>query len=452
MKLDRREILQLVAGAGLSSFLPALARAQGVGGAGSYRAIVNLFLYGGNDSNNMIIPTDERYTQYANLRGSLVAVNQADLSPLSGTAYGLHPSLSPLTEIWDEGALNWVFNSGPLLQPLTRQLYESRPDLRPANLFSHDGQQNLWQTGGTTVELPTGWLGRTGDTLLDNGHQAASISLAGTQRAMIGERNMPMLLSSANLSLSGQDPTSTDPADIARRAAFQAMLNATQASTLGEISAELMRGDIDAGAELDVILNSEQSAVDAAFVDPQGVAVTGSLADQLKRIARLIEARGTLNASRQSFIAATGGFDNHGSQLGTHAGLLANVGRCVYAFYNTLKVLGVANEVALFSMSDFNRAFRGNGSAGTDHAWGAHHFVVSGGLKPRQLLGNFPQLALGGPDDATDSGRWIPGTSVEEYGGALVRWLGIADADMPYVFPNWSTWNGGGRGPVDLFA
>ena len=103
-------------------------------------------------------------------------------------------------------------------------------------------------------------------------------------------------------------------------------------------------------------------------------------------------------------------------------------------------------------MSDFNRVFKGNGSAGSDHAWGSHHFVVGGDLQPNQLLGTYPELALGGPSDARTDGRWIPTTSVEEYGGSLVRWLGVSDADMPYVFPNWSNWNGGGRGPIGLFA
>lgn len=452
MPINRREVLRLVTGASMAAFLPAMARAQSVGGTGGYRAIVNLFLYGGNDSNNSIVPTDARYAQYASIRGGAIAINQNALVPLPGTPYGMHPSLTPLASIWNEGALNWVFNTGPLLQPLTRQQYQDREDLRPANLFSHDAQQNLWQTAGTISELPTGWLGRVGDLLSDAGAQSASISLSGAQRAMIGRRNNPLLISGANLRLSGQDPSSTNPATIARQAAFAAMLNSAQASTLGDISTSIMRGDIAAGLELHDILNSDQSVVDAAFVDPDGNAVTGRLADQLKRVARLIEGRSLLNASQQSFIVSTGGFDNHQGQADTHAGLLANVGACVYAFYNTLKVLGVENDVALFSMSDFNRVFRGNGSAGSDHAWGSHQFVVSGALRPNQLLGQYPELVLEGPDDARRDGRWIPTTAIDEYGAALVRWLGVPDADLPYVFPNWSTWNGGGRGPVGLFA
>ncbi len=452
MTLNRRDILRLVAGSSMAAFMPALARAQTIGGGTGYKAIVNLFLYGGNDSNNMIVPTDARYAQYQQIRGGAIALDQSSLAGLQGTSYGLHPSLAPLAEIWNEGALNWVFNSGPLLEPLTREQYQSRSDLRPANLFSHDAQQNLWQTAGTTSELPTGWIGRVGDRLVDAGMQAPSISLAGAQRALIGARNNPLLLSSNNLQRYGYDPTDMDADDIARRNALDVMLAATQNSDLGEITTAIMRRDIDAGAQLDAILNGDASAVAAAFVDPNGAAVTGNLADQLKRVARLIEGRTTLGATRQTFMVTTGGFDNHRSQAGTHAGLLSNVARCVFAFYNTLKVLGVENQVALFTMSDFNRVFEGNGSAGSDHAWGSHHFVVSGALQPNQLLGNFPELTLGGPDDSRDDGRWIPRTSVEEYGGALVRWLGVSDGDMPYVFPNWANWNGGGRGPVGLFA
>lgn len=452
MPVSRREALRLVAGSGLAAFMPAMARAQTIGGGSGYKAIVTLFLFGGNDSNNMIVPTDASFADYQQARGGALALEQSSLASLQGTDYGLHPSLAPLQNIWNEGALNWVFNTGPLLQPLTRGQFEARPDLRPANLFSHDAQQNLWQTAGTTRELPTGWMGRVGDHLVDAGLQAPSISLAGAQRAMIGERNNPLLLSSANLRRSGYDPSSAAADDIARRHAVDVMLAATQNSDLGTITRDIMQGDFDAGAQLDGILNGDGSAVTAAFVDPDNNAVTGSLADQLKRVARLIEGRGVLNATRQTFMVSTGGFDNHRSQAGTHSGLLANVGRCVYAFYNTMKALGVENDVALFTMSDFNRVFSGNGSAGSDHAWGSHHFVVSGAVRPSQMLGHFPDLALAGPDNSRDDGRWIPTTAIEEYAGAFVRWLGVADVDMPYVFPNWSTWNGGGRGPIGLFA
>jgi len=457
MTIGRREILKLVAGSSLAAFAPTLARAQTVGGGSGYRAIVALFLYGGNDSNNLIVPTDERHADYAAARGSTLAIPQSSLLPLTGTSYGLHPAAAPLADIWDEGALSWMFNTGPLLQPMTRQLYEDRPDLRPANLFSHDAQQNLWQTSGAQAELPTGWLGRVGDGFVDAGRSAASVSLSGAQRAMIGDRNQPLLISGSNLSLNGYDLDSTSARDISRRAAFDAMLNAGQSNALAQITSVIMQGDIARGAQLNTILNGEGSAVDAAFVDQNGAPVTGSLATQLKRIARMIEGRDQLGATRQTFMATTGGFDNHRDQVGgptdgLHAGLTANFSRCVYAFYNTMKVLGMEDAVTLFSMSDFARTFRGNGSRGSDHAWGSHQFVVGGALQPRMLHGQFPEMALGGPDDARTNGRWIPQTSIDEYAGALARWVGVADADMPYVFPNWSTWNGGGRGPVPFFA
>lgn len=451
MSINRREVLRLVAGASMASMLPVMARAQSAG-SGGYKAVVNLFMYGGNDANNMVVPTDARYADYETIRGSAIALSDTQLQAMAGTAYGLHPSLAPLNDLWDEGALSWVFNTGPLLEPLTRELYEARADLHPVNLFSHDAQQNLWQTAGTVLELPTGWMGRVGDTLVDDGYRYPSVSLSGAQRAMIGERNTPLLISGSNLSLYGIDPDSTNEDDIWRRMAFEAMLEASQASTLGQVTTDIMRADLAAGMQLDQILNGDQSVVDAAFVDQNGNAVTGNLADQLKQVARLIEGRDILGAARQSFMVTTGGFDTHGGQSGTHSGLLSNVARCVYAFHNTMKALGVENDVALFSMSEFNRVFHGNGSAGTDHAWGSHHFVVGGGLKPNQLLGAFPELVMGGPDDASDDGRWIPTTSIEEYAGALVQWMGVSDADMSHVFPNWANWNGGGRGPLDLFA
>lgn len=458
MDIDRREVLKLVAGSSLAAFAPALARAQSVGTGPGYRAIVALFLYGGNDSNNMIVPTDGRHAAYAAARGTSLAIAQDRLNPLTGTAYGLHPALSAMNTLWDEGALSWSFNTGPLLQPLTRQQYEDRDDLRPANLFSHDAQQNLWQTSGGRSELPTGWLGRVGDGFVDSGLNAPSVSLAGAQRAMIGDRNQPLLISGSSLSLRGYDPDDTSQRGTSRRAAFEAMLNAGQSNALAHFTTEIMRGDFDRGAELNTILNGDGSVVDAAFTDPSGNGLTSGLATQLKRVARLIEGRDQIGATRQTFMVTTGGFDTHRNQVdgdpagGFHAGLLGDIANCVYAFHNTMKVLGMADEVTLFSMSDFGRTFAGNGSRGSDHAWGGHHFAVGGGLRPNQLHGQYPDLALGGPDDARTNGRWIPQTSIDEYAAAMVRWLGVADADLPYVFPNWSTWNGGGRGPVPFFV
>ena len=458
MGLDRREVLKLVAGSSLAALAPAFARAQTVGGGSGYRATVMLFLYGGNDANNMIVPTGARHADYARLRGDALAIPQASLTPLTGTNFGLNPAMSDLASIWDQGALSWVLNSGPLIEPITRDQYNNSPSLRPANLFSHDAQQNLWQTAGAQSELTTGWLGRIGDRYVDAGVRNPSVSLAGSQRSLIGDRNSPILISGNNLSLYGFSPTDTSTRTTTRRAAFDAMLTGTQGSRLADITAAIMQGDLDAGAILNDVINGSTSIVDANFLDANGNAVNSSLATQLKRVARLIEGRDRLSATRQTFVVSTGGFDTHRDQVGgeatngTHAGLLNNVARCAHGFWNVMKALSMDADVTLFTMSDFNRVFEGNGSRGSDHAWGAHHFVVGGGLNGSQLLGRYPELALGGPDDARDDGRWIPAVSVEEYGGALARWLGVSDADMPYVFPNWSNWNGGGRGPIPLFA
>jgi len=452
MTIDRRELLKLVTGSSVAALMPGLVRAQTVGTGAGYKAIVALFMHGGNDANNMLIPNDTRYAGYAAARGGAIAVNQGDLAPLAGTPMGLHPSLASLAQLWNQGDLNWVQNTGVLLQPLTRDQYTNNPTLRPVNLFSHDAQQNLWQTGGAASELITGWMGRAGDRLVDVGHVYPSVSLSGAQRALIGNRNSPLLISSSNLALRNYNPNDMDANDVARRAALDGLLAAPQQSNLGDLTTGIIEGDLAAGAVLNDVLNGDQSIVDANFVDPAGNPVDSSLATALKRIARLIEARGVLGATRQTFMAETGGHDNHRGQAGTHASLLLNISRCVYAFQNTMRALGVADDVTLFSMSDFNRVLKGNGSAGSDHGWGSHHFVVGGALQPNQLLGTFPDLIMGGPDDARTDGRWIPTTSVEEYAGALVRWLGVSDADMPYVFPNWSNWNGGGRGPIGLFA
>lgn len=458
MILRRRDALRLGLGATAAALLPSLARAQTVGIGSGYRALVAVFLFGGCDGANVVAPLDARYGDYALLRGPSLALPRDRLIALPGTAFGLHPSLAPIAPFWNAGALALAFNVGPLVEPLTRATFLARPDLHPRNLFSHDDQQAAWQTAEVAAPSATGWAGRTGDRLAAGGARFPVVSIDGARLALLGDSSRPLTLTAGTrfvrAGLSGGDA-----ATLARKAAFEALLAAPQDGRIARRTAEAMASDYEAGALLDQALTGAGSAVGQYFVDGAGAPLTSGVALQLQRAARLIEARALLGASRQIFFCGQGGYDTHDAQVGPadptsgrHASLLSDLAWALRGFQNAMTAIGRAGDVALFTASDFGRVMQGNGSRGSDHAWGNHHIVLSGALAPRRLHGLYPDLAFAGPDDARDDGRWIPSTSLEEYLGGLVRWLGVASADMGYVFPNWANWSGGGRGPLAFFG
>lgn len=201
-------------------------------------------------------------------------------------------------------------------------------------------------------------------------------------------------------------------------------------------------------------------SVEAYFVNPtSGAALTSDVAQQLKRVARMIEARSTFGHSRQSFFVSQGGYDTHDNQVvygnvatGTHANLLTDLALALGAFYKAMQSLGLADNVTTFTMSDFGRTYRGNGQLGSDHAWGNNHLVIGGGVTPKGVFGRYPDPTLGGADDISAEGRFLPTMAQEEYLGAILKWHGVADGDLAYVVPNWATWSTNGRGPIGLYG
>jgi uncharacterized protein (DUF1501 family) len=201
------------------------------------------------------------------------------------------------------------------------------------------------------------------------------------------------------------------------------------------------------------IISATTSVVDKYFVNPTtGAALTSDISKQLLRAARMIEARGTLGHAKQTFFVSQGGYDTHAGQLARTTRLYADLANGPSRLLQRHEGLGLQDNVTAFTMSDFGRVFKGNASGGTDHAWGSNHLVLGAALASRKVHGRYPDLTFGGPEDASNDGRWIPSIAVEEYIGAIARWYGVSATDLPYVFPNWSTWNGGGRGPVPLFG
>jgi uncharacterized protein (DUF1501 family) len=454
MTVSRRELLRLTAGGSAVAALGQLGLSSALAAdASGYRAMVGVFLFGGNDAWNMVAPTDGRYADYAKQRGSSLALAQSSLAPLTGAPFGLHAAMAPLKTAWDEGSLGVVLNTGTLFAPLTKALYASRPDLRPLNLMSHEDQQNQWQGMRMRAANNDGFMGRINDRA-----QAASlpplISIAGAQLALIGDRTAPLILpSSGAIVRNGYNAATTDAAVKARQAALDVFADASSYGAVTDLTGKGMSSAYAQALAANAIISSTTSAVDKYFVHPTtGAALASDIARQLLRAARMIEARGTLGHAKQTFFVSQGGYDTHTNELASHNTLYADLANALAAFYNAMKALGLQDNVTAFTMSDFGRVYKGNASGGSDHAWGSNHLVLGGALANGKVHGRYPDTTFGGPEDSSNDGRWIPSIATEEYIGAIVQWYGVSAADLPYVFPNWSAWNGGGRGPVPLFG
>ncbi len=426
--------------------------------AADYKALVCVFLYGGCDSMNMVVPTDaSRYAQYAGVRQGL-ALPQASLVAMNGSTYGLHPSLSALQPFWDSAALAPVFNLGPLYQPLTKDEYRALPDgspLVPDALFSHSDQQIEWETSTTESQARTGWGGRASTVL---GTINPVISLGGNGRFGVEELRTPLVLPGPGEYFGaygiGPDDMGWDPARL-RREAIDALYAQPQRLVLGDAYRSQQATAFEMSARLaDIVASLPGDAnsspeIDAAFapfiVDGK---VVGALAPQLYQVAKLIRSNAIVQGNRQVFFAQLGGFDTHSNQVadgdptqGTHAALLRTLGDSLAAFQRALQNLGLAPAVTTFTQSDFGRTFAPNSTAGTDHAWGGHQLVLGGSVKGRQTYGTYPTLELGGPDDVgvddwEQQGRWIPTSSVDQFASTLLGWFGASSGQLDEILPN----------------
>jgi uncharacterized protein (DUF1501 family) len=421
-----------------------------------YKALVCVFLQGGNDSNNLVLPTiQSEYDNYAAIRTQVLAIPQSAILPISpltsdGHEYGLHPSCVELQTLFGEGKLALLFNTGTLVYPLTRAQYRSGALMKPPQLFSHADQVTQWQTSIPDRAPLTGWGGRCADLMAaiqPGAPISLSVTLAGSNTFEVGNNISQYSVSTSGaIALSGVSG--------ARLQALTNVLGLTSQNLQVQAYSGVAKHSIDSGS----ILNNAIAATSAAnywtvpfptTITPPtgGNAFTSALSPQLKMVARLIEAghravaNGGFGMKRQIFFCGVGGYDLHTNQtnptnttIGSHANLLAELSQSLLAFQRAMEQLGLLNNVTAFTASDFGRTFPSNGQ-GSDHGWGSHHLILGGAVKGQRTYGVFPTLAVNGPDD-TSTGRWIPTTSIDQYFATLATWFGVDNGNLATVFPN----------------
>ena len=441
--LNRRDFLKTSGAAAAFAATPGLAYSQVVGSIGpfdDYRALVCVFMFGGNDSFNMLVPnTEAEYGAYESSRQNL-AIPQNDLikiMPASSTMedFGLHPSMGGIDGmggikgLFDAGDAAFVTNVGPLVEPTLKDQYMNGSVSLPPQLFSHNDQQDQWTSLRGNVPSKTGWAGRMADLIrsgVTEQQMATNASLFGANLFQSADETVAYVMGpSGPIQFEG---FSTDPNSILfeQSAAFRRVVEAQYGTVYERGFAEVQRRAINAADTVTDAIGSAQP-INAAFPQSQ-------LGTQLRTVARLIAVRDQLQMKRQVFFVAAGGFDSHDNQNDDQPGLLGGISDAITAFHEATVELGVADSVTTFTQSDFGRTLTSNGD-GTDHAWGGNQLVVGGAVNGRELYGSFPLLEIGGPEDV-GGGRMIPSTSADQYAATLAKWFGIPDIDLDVVAPN----------------
>jgi uncharacterized protein (DUF1501 family) len=404
--------------------------------ASDYKALVCLFMYGGNDHGNTVVPYDTvNYAAYQGIRPTIATARDAltatalvpDVALADGRQYALAPQLEGMKRSFDNGRLAVLLNIGTLVQPTTRAQYSARSVPLPPKLFSHNDQQSVWQAA-SPEGATSGWGGRIGDLFLSANGSATftCISITGNAVFMSGHVANQYQVSSAGsvrLRAAAQPMYGSQ----ACADALRAIVTAPRAHLIEDEYNRITRRSIDADAQLTSAL-----AAQPPLATPFNT--TSDLSRQLQMVARLIQARGALGARRQVFFVSLGGFDHHDFLLAQHPGLLTQVDDALAAFHAATVELGVAASVTAFTASDFGRTLSSNGD-GSDHGWGSHHLVLGSAVRGRRFYGTPPVVAVNGPDDV-GQGRLLPTTAVDQLAATLATWFGVSAGDLPLVVPN----------------
>lgn len=465
-----------------------------------YKAMVCVFLYGGNDSNNMLLPRNGiARTNYGAARpvghplhiplpnaGDPTAMLSLSTPGIFGTphatAFGVHPSMPNTRTYFNNGNLAFLANAGTLVEPIADNAeYTSGLKSLPPQLFSHSDQQLQWQSSIPDRPFQSGWGGRVADLLRDTYSPAQekvsmNISISGQNNFQVGRTVVPYSVGTGGvLNLTGYGTNYSSSADYSVQPpaysnndsgrtlkALDRITGLVHEHLLEEGYNHIMRNARDKERQVGDALALSTSgasgttvgnAIHDAFVNAfPGVTDLPDIADQLEMVARLINGRVDLQNQRQIFFVSMGGFDTHDGQIRSHAELMAKLSHALVYFDTTLGAIGARNKVTTFTASDFGRTFTSNGD-GTDHGWGSHHFVMGGAVRGGDLYGSFPQLgtknannnAFDSSPNQIDNGALLPETSVDQLGATLARWFGLDDGQLTDVFPSLANFDAGKR-------
>ncbi|BEP42677.1 DUF1501 domain-containing protein [Variovorax sp. 375MFSha3.1] len=419
-----------------------------------YKALVCVFLFGGNDYANTLVNYDtDSYAKYSAIRGAIALPSDAALaatelkpavSLANGRKYALNPAMTRLTTLFDEGKMAVQLNVGPLVKPLTRAQFNgtNRRDFPiPPKLFSHNDQQSIWQSSspeGSTI----GWGGNLGDLMLGGQRNASlftCISVAGNAVFLSGDEALQYQVGTGGaVRINSVSPaTGSVYGSSAVKAAMQQLAQQGRSHTLENEYNKVTLRAVEAEGKITAAIQAN---------DLNGNFPTGNnLADQLKMVARLIRGRTSLGVKRQVFFVSMGGYDLH-DDLDTKQGpLMQRLSEAMTAFQRQMETLGVSDKVTAFTASDFGRTLSSNGN-GSDHGWGSHHFVVGGAVKGKAFYGTPPPVSVGNTSADDDQwhvgqGRLLPTTSVDQYAATLAKWFGVPDQDLNGILPNLKNFN-----------
>ncbi|HZV93536.1 MAG TPA: DUF1501 domain-containing protein [Caldimonas sp.] len=437
--------------------------------APDYKAIVCLFLYGGNDSSNMVLRTDAAsFAEYTRMRntgndpiallapGTAPAGNATRASPArlggvlpiapkftvstenAANTYAVHPSMPEVQSLFASGRLAILANAGPLVVPLTRTDYTSNSKPRPQALGSHNDQQSTWQALGPEG-VKIGWGGHLGDMVASSNTNTVytSISVSGNAVFSAGQTTFQYQVGNGGAAAIGGISGSLFNS-AAAASTLRSIITADNSHLFGQEYTSIVNRSINAQATFQTAFAASTVAAPTQYFQPSTATnVTNGLAQQLQTVARVIGARSALGAKRQIFFVSMGGFDTHDNQNGNQADLLARISHALAYFDSALSNVGGAdmrNNVTLFTASDFGRTITTNGD-GTDHGWGSHHFVMGGAVKGGEIYGRFPIFGLNNNQDSANN-AYLPFTSVDTIGSTLGRWFGVSDSNLDTVFPN----------------
>ena len=411
-----------------------------------YKALVCLFLNGGNDSYNMLVPRQQNaYNEYEQVRGGVggtgLAIPRANLhqitSSLQNTSagagysdFGIHPDLPYLKTLYDQGDLAFVSNVGSLIEPTSLVQYNDGSKPKPEGLFSHPDHQIHWQTLVPQVRgsAPKGWGGRMAEVMSHANQQsniAMNISLSGANVLQSGTTTVPYITDPGGvveLKNYGQDPT--------LQLAVDDILGQHYQSIYSKTLAHANRNSIDASVAFKSALDSLSTPFDPSIISGETQTYK-----RLSMVSKIMEARTALSMNRQIFFVERGGWDHHNELLGPQSNLFIELNEAIEIFWTAIQSMGLQNNVVLYTASDFGRTLTSNGS-GSDHAWGGNHFIISGSANGGEIYGEYPDLALNNSSTDLGRGRILPTTSVDQYMAELAYWYGVPNSEISTVIPN----------------